>query len=136
MKHTTFYCLQCREEVILKNGQINIPHFAHRSRSDCVSSFSEGETEDHLNGKLQLFSFFQQKKVQAYLEGYIPSIKQRPDILIKDKKQSIAIEFQCSQIPTSLLIDRSKGYKKQSITPLWILRTPPMTELPINEISQ
>lgn len=133
-KHTTFYCLQCGEAVILKNGQINIPHFAHRSSSDCVSSFSEGETEDHLNGKLQLFSFFQQKKVQAYLEGYIPSIKQRPDILINDNEQPIAIEFQCSQIPTSLVIDRSNGYKKQSITPLWILRTPPITELPINDI--
>ncbi|MEI4769683.1 competence protein CoiA family protein [Psychrobacillus sp. FJAT-51614] len=133
-KHNKFSCLQCREEVILKNGPINIPHFAHRRKSDCINSFSEGETEDHLNGKFQLFAFFQQKNVQAYLEEYIPSINQRPDILIKNGDKLIAIEYQCSQLPASLLIDRSNGYKKQSVNPLWILKTPSPSELPTKEI--
>lgn len=133
-KHSTFTCLQCQEEVILKNGSINIPHFAHRRNTECTHSFSEGETEDHLNGKLQLFEFLQKQKANPQLEAFIPAIKQRPDILIRNDDSLIAIEFQCSSILPTTIEKRSIGYKQQNITPLWILKTPTISELPPQEI--
>lgn len=133
-QHTRFYCLQCKEPVILKNGKINTPHFAHKRHSACADAFSEGETEDHLQGKLQLYHFYLKKDVQPQLEAYIPDIKQRPDILIDNNQSKIAVEFQCSKIAASKMIERSAGYLQSSIIPLWILRTPSISDLPINEI--
>ena len=131
---TRFYCLQCKEPVILKNGKINTPHFAHKRHSECANAFSEGETEDHLQGKLQLYHFYLRKDVQPQLEAYIPDIKQRPDILIQHGQNKIAIEFQCSRIGASKIIERTVGYHQYSISPLWILKTPPISDLPLNEI--
>ncbi|WP_391120503.1 competence protein CoiA [Psychrobacillus sp. L3] len=131
---TTFLCIQCQEKVILKNGMINIPHFAHKRKSECSYSFSEGETEDHLNGKLQLYDFFKRLHVQTQLEPFLPSIKQRPDILISWKETMFAIEFQCSPISALVINERSKGYQNHSILPIWILRTPPSHEFPHHEI--
>jgi competence protein CoiA len=133
-KNTSFLCMQCQEEVILKNGRVNIPHFAHKRKSQCIKSFSEGETEDHLNGKLQLYELFKRQNVQVQLEASIPSINQRPDILIRSKENMIAIEFQCSQISTSIITERSKGYQNYSIIPFWILRSPAISEFPTSEI--
>lgn len=132
--NTTFFCAHCKEIVILKNGMINTPHFAHKHNTACSQSFSEGETEDHLKGKLDLYNFFRREKVQVQLEAYIPSIQQRPDILIQSNEKLIAIEFQCSKLSPSAIKNRSIGYQKQSIIPFWILRTPPNTVLPVQEI--
>ncbi|WP_192797479.1 competence protein CoiA [Psychrobacillus glaciei] len=131
---TTFLCIQCQEEVILKNGMINIPHFAHKRKSECSYSFSEGETEEHLIGKLQLYDLFKRLHVKAQLEPFLPSIKQRPDILISWKETMFAIEFQCSQISSYVINERSKGYRGQTILPIWILRTPLSHEFPPHEI--
>ncbi|WP_144509486.1 competence protein CoiA [Bacillus sp. FJAT-22090] len=133
-KNNSFLCLQCNEEVILKNGLINIPHFAHKRHSECNHSFSEGESEDHLNGKIQLYEFFQKQKRNPQLEPFIPSIKQRPDILMQSRQTSIAIEFQCSPILLTKMLQRHEGYKQQNIEPLWILRTPSISEFPSREI--
>ncbi|TQR20216.1 competence protein CoiA [Psychrobacillus vulpis] len=130
----SFLCMQCQEEVILKNGMINIPHFAHKQNSSCSESFSEGESEDHHYGKLQLYSFFQRLKVQAQLEPFIPTIKQRPDILVQCDKTNFAIEFQCSPVLVSTIQKRKLGYQNEQIIPLWILRKPPKYELPTQEI--
>lgn len=39
-KNQKFFCPSCGGELIVKNGSINIPHFAHRSLKDC-DTFSE-----------------------------------------------------------------------------------------------
>ncbi|TQR17578.1 competence protein CoiA [Psychrobacillus soli] len=131
---STFQCLQCNEEVILRSGPIKIPHFAHRQKSACIHSFSEGESEDHLNGKLQLHAFFLQHNSIPQLEPFIGTIKQRPDILVNNKYSQVAIEYQCSQILPTTIESRNIGYKQQQIDPLWILRTPSISEFPPQEI--
>lgn len=131
---STFKCLQCKEEVILRSGAIKIPHFAHRRKSECILSFSEGESEDHLNGKLQLYAFFLQHNSKPQLEPFIPKIKQRPDILVLNNHSQTAIEYQCSQILPTIIESRNIGYKQQQIDPLWILRTPTISEFPPQEI--
>lgn len=127
-------CIQCKEEVILRSGSINIPHFAHKRKSECIHSFSEGESKDHLNGKLQLYAFFRRHNCQPQLESFIPKIKQRPDILVNNNQSQVAIEYQCSKILPNTIVSRNNGYKQQQIDPLWILRTPSISEFPPQEI--
>jgi competence protein CoiA len=112
-----------------------IPHFAHIVLSDCQSSFSERESPIHLKGKLQLAEFFQQHVSEVVVESYIPHIAQRPDILVKIKRQSYAIEFQCSTIPIHIRDSRNNGYLKMSIQPVWILRTFDHPDVPSHGIT-
>lgn len=133
-QRSAFLCIQCKEEVILRSGSINIPHFAHKRKSECIHSFSEGESKDHLNGKLQLYAFFKRHNCEPQLESFIPKIKQRPDILVNNNQSQIAIEYQCSKILPNTIVSRNNGYKQQQIDPLWILRTPSISEFPPQEI--
>lgn len=119
----TFLCPQCGNPVRLKIGQVMIPHFAHIVLTNCLTSFSERESPTHLKGKLQLADFFQSKGIEVVVESYLPTIEQRPDLLIRLNKKRFAIEFQCSVIPTLDIDKRSQGYLKIGITPIWLLRT-------------
>lgn len=130
----TFSCAQCSEQVILKNGPIKIPHFAHTRNSSCNQAFSEGESEDHLNGKLDLYEFLQKFSSSVELEAYLPSLHQRPDLYVQSNMSNFAIEFQCSQIPVTTIQERTNGYITKQIIPLWILRTPRSSDFPIHEI--
>ncbi|MCZ8533029.1 competence protein CoiA [Psychrobacillus psychrodurans] len=129
-----FSCIQCNEQVILKNGLIKIPHFAHIRNISCTTAFSEGESEDHLNGKLHLYEFFQKHSSPVQLEAYLPSLHQRPDLYVQSEPYPIAIEFQCSQIPITAIQQRTEGYIAKQIIPIWILRTPTTSEFPLQEI--
>lgn len=45
-KNQKFFCPSCGGELIVKNGSINIPHFAHKSLEDC-DTFSEDMSPWH-----------------------------------------------------------------------------------------
>ncbi|WP_353056525.1 competence protein CoiA [Sporosarcina luteola] len=120
----TFYCPQCKGPVQLKVGDIVIPHFAHRKDTACSRSFSEGESQRHLNGKRLLYQFLLTGKQEVELEPMLDRISQRPDLLVKTGGKSYPIEFQCSTIPISLLEERTEGYRKAGMDPIWILHTP------------
>ncbi|MGG0669424.1 competence protein CoiA family protein [Lederbergia citrisecunda] len=120
----SFYCPQCKGPVQLKVGDIVIPHFAHRKEAACSASFSEGESQQHLNGKRLLYQLLLNGKQKVELEPTLNKISQRPDLLIKTSKTKIPIEFQCSTIPISHLEERTGGYRKAGMEPIWILHTP------------
>ncbi|WP_285228680.1 competence protein CoiA family protein [Planococcus sp. ISL-110] len=111
-----FFCPSCQAPLLLKIGEINIPHFAHQTLSLC-DNFSEPESSLHLQGKLLLYQFFQQLDFKVDLESYIPQIRQRADLLVSGQ---FAIEFQCSKIPVPQLNQRSEGYRRLNIQPIWI----------------
>ena len=131
---TTFSCIQCSEQVILKIGVVKTPHFAHTHNITCTQNFSEGESEDHLKGKLHLYDFLQKHSLPVQLEAYLPYLHQRPDLYIHSKTNPIAIEFQCSQIPVNAMKQRTEGYISKEINPLWILRTPKTSDFPLQEV--
>ncbi|MCT6859634.1 MAG: hypothetical protein M3Z82_10245, partial [Apilactobacillus sp.] len=56
-----YYCPICKEELILKRGNINEPHFAHFKNSQCVISMEDGESNEHLMGKEQLLNFIDKR---------------------------------------------------------------------------
>lgn len=117
LRKQRYFCPGCGADLMLKAGEVKIPHFAHRSLADCDAS-SEPETPLHLHGKLQLQEFFSRLNHSAELEKYLPAIKQRADLLVS---QNMAIEFQCSPISPSQVRSRTEGYKSIAIEPLWIL---------------
>ena len=118
----TFYCPSCRQPVVLKVGELRVPHFAHRRQSDCTSDFSEGESIAHLLGKQQLFHFFQKACLHVELEKRLPQLQQRPDLFVYTAQQQWAIEFQCSRIPVADIERRTAGYVNYGIEPIWILQ--------------
>ncbi|MDQ0245297.1 competence CoiA-like predicted nuclease [Bacillus fengqiuensis] len=114
-----FYCPICEEEVKLKVGNKNIPHFAHSSTMACEGEF-EGESEYHLLGKQQLFTALQ-RQYKTELEPYLFSIRQRPDLLVKTGEGEFPIEFQCAALSNQILCKRTRTYEKEGYTPVWIL---------------
>ena len=123
-KQQSFFCPQCKEQLLLKAGQIKIPHFAHQKNSECDSLFSEGESAAHLLGKQHLFQLFTSLQLRPVLEPYLPQLQQRPDLLIAFNDRQYAIEFQCSPIAHPSFQLRTTGYLNAEITPIWILHTP------------
>ncbi|ARD49112.1 competence protein CoiA [Sporosarcina sp. P33] len=123
-KNETFHCPQCKEQVLLKVGEIVIPHFSHQQQTNCRDSFSEGESPTHLLGKTQLYELFTAHQLPTVLEPFLPDIKQRPDLLVTWQTQQVPIEFQCSTIPISHVNERNAGYRMLAMLPIWILVTP------------
>lgn len=119
-KKDLFYCPSCKGRVFLKVGNIKRPHFAHYRKTSC-KVFSEGETEEHLKGKLQLATYLKMRETNVQLEGYLPELQQRPDILFEKDNQRIVIEFQCSSISIESLMERTQGYLQANYEVIWIL---------------
>lgn len=113
----SFYCPCCRSLLTLKVGSTKIPHFAHVSAKQCPAS-SERESERHLASKMLLYDWFRKQELKARLEVYLPSIQQRPDLLLE--KPPLAVEVQCSAISLSLFKKRTVHYQKKGLRPLWI----------------
>lgn len=116
----SFRCPTCSEEVIVKAGSQMIPHFAHRSKSNCPSQ-EGGEGGYHEKGKLLLFQWLKHQNLDVQLEAYLPEIRQRPDILIRLNHKTVAIEYQCARVPPEQIRKRNEGYHKAGIVPIWIL---------------
>ncbi len=103
--------LDCdNKELILKKGQIRIPHFAHKSHKDCSS---EPESEAHILCKIFFQSLLDLDK--QFVEYYgIKGV--RPDVLY----DQFALEIQCSTITVNEVKRRNKIYEKNGYIAIWI----------------
>ncbi|WP_099362292.1 competence protein CoiA [Fredinandcohnia onubensis] len=115
-----FLCPACHSKVQLKAGMKKTHHFAHLKGVEC-SVKTEPESEYHLEGKRQLYRWFQAQGYKVQLEPFLPEISQRPDLLVTTEDKRYAIEYQCSQIDYPLFKKRSDSYKNKGIVPIWIL---------------
>ncbi|MEG0293049.1 competence protein CoiA [Enterococcus sp.] len=109
----SWHCPNCKGQVRLKRGPLLAAHFAHVSLADDCQSFSEGETAEHLSGKMLLGRWAKGSELEAYL----PELKQRPDVLWGN----LAMEFQCSSLAFERFAERTEKYIKQGYAPWWIL---------------
>jgi competence protein CoiA len=114
-----FFCPECKEKLILKIGSQKVPHFAHYRVVNC--SRYENESSYHLAGKEKLYLWLKTQGLQPQLELYDAALAQRPDICFHVNNQKIAVEFQCSTIPESLMRKRTNSYRKNHYYPIWIL---------------
>jgi competence protein CoiA len=115
-----FFCPACRGPLIIKAGELKIPHFAHKPGTLCKGHI-EPETLQHLQGKILLYQQFSSFIPHVTLEHYLADIQQRPDIFIQFNHRSFALEYQCSSISNSDFTVRTKGYLNAGIEPVWIL---------------
>lgn len=119
-KNEKYYCPSCQNPVHLKFGSIIRPHFAH-FQNDACEVFAEGETFEHIEGKMQLAEWLENLGMQVEIEAYLPELQQRPDVLVMINNQQTAIEFQCSPIPIEKVAERTKGYLEAGYEITWIL---------------
>lgn len=118
-KNEIYLCPSCRGPVRLKQGEEKIAHFAHVSNKDC-QGFSEGESPEHLAGKLALYRYFL-GKVPVQVEPVLQSIDQLPDLLVGRPGNQVAIEYQCSPLSKADLASRNAGYARFGIRVWWLL---------------
>lgn len=114
-----YYCPSCHKKLIIKKGNLKQTHFAHIKKN--CESYSEGETDEHLKGKLEIANLFEKAGYRSELESYDEVLRQRPDIIIQNEFKKSVIEFQCAALSVKKMKERSLGYKKAKINFLWIL---------------
>ncbi|NQH33410.1 competence protein CoiA [Streptococcus suis] len=111
-----YFCPGCGGLVRYKSGKVLRSHFAHVSLRDC-HYFSENESAQHLSLKSCLYSWLINAE-QVELEKCLPQIGQIADLLVNDH---LAVEVQCSSMPTSRLQERTQAYREAGYQILWLL---------------
>lgn len=120
-KSQTYRCPSCKDRLILKEGKIISAHFAHYPKTRC-SSFSEGESMEHIQGKKLLYRWLSHYYPTVELEAFLPHIQQRPDLCFEsEKKENICVEFQCSPLSRDEMIKRTLTYHRHSYLVWWVL---------------
>ena len=117
-------CPACGKPYEYCHGKVKSPYFRHMDKAQCEDKYSEPETEEHINGKRDLYEWIRiQPGVEdAVLEGWIPETKQRPDIMFKYMGNKYVLEYQCTPISTEYY-ERHELYQAAGINDIWILGT-------------
>lgn len=129
-------CPACGKPYEYCHGKVRIPYFRHKDKSQCEDKYYEPETEEHLQGKRDLYEWIMKQSgvTDVILEGWIPETKQRPDIMFKYNGNQCVIEYQCSPI-SSEYYERHELYQAAGINDVWILGTDKYLEKEENEKS-
>jgi len=115
-----FVCLDCRDEVILKNGRRIVSHFAHANPIAC--KFAEGESDEHRRCKIEIFKALvaQPNVSDLVLERPIGTV--RPDVSGYINGVKVAIEVQISFLSIETIMRRTIDYHQRGIYVLWLLQ--------------
>lgn len=116
-------CPECRGPVEFRAGKIKRSYFAHKS-NECSYPYGEPESEQHMNGKIQLASWLKMlySSTQVELEYKISETNQRSDVFVLHPSgERWAFEYQCSPIPGEVWDERHRLYKAAGIKDFWIL---------------
>ena len=111
-----YTCPACGGGLRLRQGQSIRTHFAHERLRDCIAIF-ENESPEHLGNKEALYHWGK-KDNKVAVEYSLPKIQQIADVLVNGK---LALEVQCSPLPSKLLQERSNGYRNSGIQVLWLV---------------
>ena len=127
-------CPVCGEPYEYCHGHVNVPYFRHMNKTECKFMYSEPETEEHLQGKKDLYEWIKKQPgvTNVVLEAWIPETKQRPDIKFEHNGNKYVIEYQCSPV-ASEYIDRHELYKVAGIHDIWICGTEKYLKENMNE---
>ena len=112
-----FFCPECGAEVILRQGNRRIPHFAHKPPVTC--EYGSGETEAHRQCKIAIFDELRAAGVRCELEKSLPGA--RPDIFFFwNQEVPCAIEVQRSDLSVEILALRTQRYHELGVFVLWL----------------
>ncbi|AVQ34520.1 competence protein CoiA [Staphylococcus muscae] len=116
-KDASYYCPVCHEQLILKQGNKNIAHFAHGRQ---CAHHANGETLLHCKLKLLLFHIMSNYDNDVQLEPYLSDIQQIPDIVVG----KYAIEVQLSPLPIQQMHKRTEGLVRAGYRVIWLTTLP------------
>ncbi len=108
-KDMNYFCPMCNRKVILKKGEINIPHFAHKEL-ECSDDWHYDMSDWHKNKQ----AYFDVKYQEVVVENN--GIRHRADIL----KDGVVIEFQHSSISADEFEKRNQFYTSCGYKFAWI----------------
>lgn len=124
-------CPVCGKRMLYCHGDYKNPYFRHEKNSDCPDTYSEGVTQEHIEGIKILYEWLKNNDdvTDLELEKWIKETHQRPDIYFKYKDEEYCIEYQCSPISTQYA-KRHDLYRLQEINDIWILGMDKYIECP------
>ena len=105
-------CPSCQGKLIVRKGQINVHHFAHRPKTKCADYWHEDMSEWHKYWQ----SLFPVEMQEIYKEKDDSS--HRADVLIE--KTKIVLEFQHSSLSSEEFEDRNFFYNSLGYKVIWI----------------
>lgn len=114
-----FACLDCNEEVILRNGRNRVDHFAHANPIAC--KFARSESDEHRRCKVEIFEALKRDGRVRNVSLERPLGAVRPDVSAVIRGVRVAIEVQISALSTDAIIKRTIWYARQGIYVLWLL---------------
>ena len=120
-KGPAYYCPECKEDVVLKKGQIVVHHFAHKPPTNC--RWAKGETREHLKAKQLFKEEFIRRGLRVEVEHEVPSLPddRRADVVIwSPKGQLFALELQHSAIDYYNLECRTRSYLSAGVRVIWV----------------
>lgn len=105
-------CPSCKEKLIVRKGQINVHHFAHRPNTKCTDYWHEDMSEWHKYWQ----SLFPVEMQEIYKEK--DGLSHRADVLIE--KTKTVLEFQHSPLSIEEFEDRNTFYNNLGYRVIWI----------------
>jgi len=121
IKGHEYMCPRCKETVILKQGRIVIPHFAHKAKDLC--RYAVGETMAHYKAKLFFRDSFRMRGWTATIETEVDCLPgdRRADVLVTMPNQrKFAIELQHTKISDKEIEDRTFSYHRANLGVIWV----------------
>lgn len=112
-----YRCPGCQGIVLLRQGKVICPHFAHKSLQDC-QFFSENESAQHLSLKATLYQSLDNHGERVCIEKVLPELGQIADLFVGD---SLALEVQCSRLSQQRLRERTCAYHQAGYEVRWLL---------------
>lgn len=116
-REDSYCCPGCQGVVLLRQGQVMCPHFAHKSLQDC-QFFSENESAQHLSLKSALYKSLVNHGERVWIEKVLPEMGQIADLFVGD---SLALEVQCSRLSQQRLRERTRAYHQAGYKVRWLL---------------
>src|SRR3990167_348761 len=116
IKGSGYLCPACKKELIVKQGEIKIWHYAHKYLGNC---WWENESEDHLETKIFLHDLFSSNGYDCEYE--VVGENYKTDLLVKKCANEFAIEVIASPISIYEIIKRTYRLNRASKSVLWIL---------------
>lgn len=116
-REESYCCPGCQGRVLLRQGQVMCPHFAHKSLQDC-QFFSENESAQHLSLKAALYKSLVNHGEKVRIEKVLSEMGQIADLFVGD---SLALEVQCSRLSQQRLRERTRAYHQAGYEVRWLL---------------
>ena len=111
-----YFCPACGHKMVLRWGNINTHHFAHKPGKECDRWYSKKlskwhqKMQNHFNKSEQEIIVWNEQHTEFHIA----------DVLVRTKNRSIVLEFQHSVISQSEFLQRCRFYKMCGHQVIWI----------------